>query len=190
MKKLLSIFIVLLLLCSCKKNENKVNYTYDIVSKVVDMSSYDGVNSIDHMFKGITVDQLYNTIDNKSSAVFYLGRSNCECCQTCVKYLNEVAKDLGVTVYYIDVYDKDMPIESDEEILKLTNCLLPILAEVDGEKELQTPTVFSVINGELENSLICLANWTWDYPPKDSQINKLKNKYIQILKPFVEKNQD
>lgn len=190
MKKIFCLFLVLLICCSCTENESKVNYTYDIVTKAVDMSGYEGVNSTIHMFKGVTVDQLYNTIDNDSSAVFYLGRTNCECCQTCIKYLNEVATDLGVTVYYIDVYDKEMPIETDEEIQKLTDYLLPILAEVDGEKELQTPTVFSVINGELKNSLICLSNWTWDYPPKDSQVKKLKNKYIEILKPFAEKNQE
>ena len=191
MRKIFILFLMLFMCCSCTKdNTSEVNYTYEIVSKSADMSAYDGVSSTQHMFRYITVDQLYNTIDNDSSAAFYLGRTNCECCQTCVKYLNEVATELNVTIYYIDVYNSEMPLETEEEITRLTNYLYPILEEVDGVKELQTPTVFSVVNGELKDSLICLKDWKWDNPPTESQVNRLKKKYKEILSPFVDKNQD
>lgn len=185
MKKLFSLFFVCLLLCSCsEKNDDYINYTYEVNTHMVDMSGYDGLHSTGHMFVGVTVDELFNVIDSKSSGVFYLGRTNCGCCQRCVKYLNEVATNLNVTVYYLDAYDPIHPITDDETIAKLTEYLYNILAEVDGERNLQTPTVFSVINGELKNSLICLSNWTFDDPPTDSQIKKLENKYTEILKPF------
>lgn len=185
MKKLISFLAILLFLCGCgTKDSSEVNYTYEVNTKPADMSGYDGMHSTGHMFVNVTVDELFNVIDNKSSGVFYLGRTNCGCCQTCVKYLNEVATNLNVTIYYIDAYDPVRPITDDETIDKLTSYLYDILAEVDGERSLQTPTVFSVVNGNLKNSLICLSNWVFDDPPTDSQVKKLENKYTEILKPF------
>lgn len=186
MKKFLSILVILLILCGCSKDGNEINYTYEIQSYDVDMSCYDGVHSTDHNFRRITVDQLFNCIDNKSSGVFYLGRENCGCCQTCVQYLTKASKELGVTIYYLDVYDKDMPLTEKEIVEKLRDYMSPILPLNDeGVKELQTPTVFSVVNGEFKDSIICLANYSWDTPPTASQEEKLINRYKQILSPFV-----
>lgn len=187
MKKFLSLLVVLLILCGCSNNKNGINYTYEIESYDVDMSCYDGVNSTNHMFRRITVDQLFNCIDKKSSGAFYLGRENCGCCQTCLQYLDKASRELGVTIYYIDVYDKDMPITDKDTVEKLREYMSPILAMNDeGQKELQTPTVFSVVNGEFKDSIICLANYAWDTPPTTAQEDKLINKYKQILSPFVD----
>lgn len=197
MKKFLIFLVIILCLTGCKSEEIKNNY--DIVSYDVDMSGYDGVNSTMHAFKRVTVDQLFNCIDEKSSAVFYLGRTNCACCQTCVQYLNKAAMELNVTVYYIDVYDKDMPLvvsdgscpECKERTELLRQYLYDILFVNDeGEKELQTPTVFSIVNGEIADHIICLGNYQWDNPPTEAQINKIINRYKQILKPFSIESQD
>ena len=194
-KKIITILLVLLVCFGCSSKKNDINYTYDIVSYPVDMSKYDGVNSTDHMFKRITVDQLFNCIDNKSSGIFYLGRTNCGCCQTCISYMNEAAKQLNVYIYYIDVYDPDMPLiipgedcpECKANTEKLREYIWDILEITDsGEKELQTPTVFSVINGEFGDHLICMSNYSWDNPPTDAQKEKLINRYKQIFEPFVE----
>ena len=74
-KKVFIILLVLLTCASCKK----VDYTYDISYIDVDMSEYEGMNSTQHMFRAVTVQELFNCIDNKSSGVFYLGRTNCGC---------------------------------------------------------------------------------------------------------------
>lgn len=188
MKKILLV-LLLLICCGCSKSQ-EINYTYDIVSKDVDMSGYEGVSSTQHMFKGITVDQLFNCIDNKSSGIFYLGRTNCGCCQTCCKYLNDAAARLNVNVYYIDVYDKDMPLDTTEICDKLKSYIYDILDTVDGKKELQTPTVFTVINGEFADHMICMNNQEWSTPPTEKEINKLTDRYIEMLKPFASENQD
>lgn len=199
MKKVIVLFLSMFLLFGCSENTSSIDYTYDIVSKDVDMSGYDGVNSTQHAFKAITVDQLFNCFDMKSSAIFYLGRTSCACCQTCVQYLNKAALELGVTVYYIDVYNPDMPLVSTEGSCpeckdrtdKLREYLYEILAENEnGEKELQTPTVFSVVNGEIKDNIICLGNYQWDNPPTEAQKEKIINRYKQILKPFIIESQD
>lgn len=198
MKKILLILLILFTIVGCKSKDD-VNFNYDIVYKDVDMSGYDGVNSTNHAFKKVKVDQLFNCIDKKSSGIFYLGRTNCGCCQTTVQYLNKAALDLGVTIYYIDVYDPDMPLvvadgeclECVERTNKLREYLYNILVENDeGKKELQTPTVFSVINGEIKDHIICLGNYSWDSPPTENQKDKIINRYKQILKPFASESQD
>ena len=182
-KKIFSLLFVLLLLCGC--NTTNVNYTYDIKSIDVDMSEYEGVSSTEHMFKAITSEEFFNCVDNKSSGVFYLGRTNCACCQTCIKYLNNAAMQLNVPIYYMDVYDERMPITDIDLMDKLKIYLFDVMNVVDGEKQLQTPTVFSVINGEIVDSIICLGNYTWEDEPSYFDELILVNRYKSLLKPFA-----
>ena len=189
MKKFFIILCVVFLLSSCgKKEENKpeIKYTYEIISKSVDMSGYEGVNSVKHNFRLIRPTELFNVIDNKSSAVFYIGRTNCGCCQRVCRYLNEVALELGVTVYYIDAYNEEEPLTDPDLQNKVKEYLDPILGEEDGEKTLLTPQVFSVINGELALSQICFDNYVLDPTPTEDQIEKFKDSYRAILSPFVQ----
>ena len=183
MKKMLLI-ILMLLLCSCAK-QNGVNYTYDIQSDRVDMSAYSGVSSTNHNFKLIVPSELYKCIENKSSGIFYLGRNNCGCCQKVCKYINEVAKELNVTVYYIDVFNEDEPLTVKANQDRLYEYMLDILGvDENGEKVLLTPQVFSVVNGEFYDSLICYDGIEMDSVPTSQQIEVLKNKYRNIMKPF------
>ena len=191
-KKVVAILLILLTCVSCGEKSD-INYPYEIKSHDVDMSKYDGVNSTDHMFKRVTIDQLFNCVDLKSSGVFYLGRTNCGCCQTTVQYMNEAAKEANVYIYYIDVYDPDMPMvisgEDCAECKQRSDRIEEILYNFldvndEGEKVLQTPTVFTVINGEVTDCLICMNGLNWDSPPTENQINRLKNRYIEMFKPF------
>jgi len=185
MKKSLLI-LLLLLLCSCSNNTIKIQYPYTIKAKDVDMSAYSGVNSTKHNFKAITVSEFFNTIDNKSSGIFYLGRSNCGCCQTTTKYLSEVASELGVTVYYIDVYNEDQPLTDKDLQDKLKVYMLDILnKDENGEKQIFTPHLFTVINGELSKNLVCYDDIDFTSDPTSQQEDNLKKAYTEILKPFA-----
>lgn len=186
MKKIILLFIFLLILCGCNKKPTvEIESNYDIVSSTVDMSDYFGVNSTNHCFRLVTCQELFNTIDNKGSGVFYLGRSNCNCCQDVTKYLDEVARELNVTVYYIDVYNPQENLGSDKELQdKLKEYMYDICAlDSDGEKAIYTPHLFQVINGELGENQICHDN-IYNSEPTETQINKLKDVYRNILKPF------
>lgn len=190
MKKLIVCLSILLLFTGCSNSinnndEDEINYTYDIVSRDVDMSGYDGMNSTKHIFKAITVAELYKCLDNKSSGLFYLGRQNCGTCQICVQYLNQAGEDLDLNIYYIDVYDEQMPIDTKEAINELREYIAPILPLNDeGEREVLTPLVFSIINGEFIDSFIGLGDLKWDDQPTEKQKTKLINRYKEILKPF------
>ncbi len=189
MKKIFIILCLVLFLVSCTKKQDskqEIKYTYEITSKSVDMSGYEGVNSVKHNFRLITPTELFNVIDHKSSGVFYIGRTNCGCCQRVCRYLNEVAMELGVTVYYIDVYNEEEPMTGTEIQDKAKEYLYPILGEENGEKTLLTPQVFSLINGEFAGSQICFDNYVLDPSPSDDQIERFKDAYRAILSPFAQ----
>ena len=185
MKKIILILAVMMLMCSCGKKEEPVNYTYEIKSKNVDMSGYEGVNSTKHNFRLITPTEFFNAYDAKSSGVFYLGRTNCACCQRVCRYLDEVARELDVTVYYIDPYNEEESLTGNPELFaKMKEYMFPILGIEDGEKSLLTPQVFSLINGKYAGSQICFDNYVLDLPPTDEQVEKFKDAYRAILRPF------
>ena len=181
MKRIVCLILMVLIFAGC--SSEKPNFTYDIQYQDADMSAYNGVNSVDHNFKKININEFYNCVDNKSSAIFYFGYSGCGCCQSTIKYLNQAAQDFNVDIYYIDAYEPPL---SDEDRIKFEEYTYDILAEnEDGEKVLQTPTIFNVINGKINDYIICTGNMTWNKNPNESQINKLKNVYSKIFKPFI-----
>ncbi len=184
MKKIL--ILLLLILCACSEKLPQPDYPYQIESYKVDMSNYGGVSSTEHNFRLIRVSELFKCIDNRSSGIFYLGRENCHCCQQVLRYLNEAAQELGVTVYYINAYDEVEPLTEEETYDKLYDYLYEILGENDeGEKVLLTPHVFSIVNGEFYASQICYDGMEFDEEPTQGQIRKLENIYKRIMKPFA-----
>lgn len=192
MKKLFIVLIISLMLFSCSKKKEDdssiVKYPYEIKSKQVDMSAYEGVSSTNHNFKKITVDELFNTIDKKSSGIFYLGRSNCGCCQRVTKYMSQAAMQAGVTIYYIDVYDEEQPLTNQAIQDKLLKYMYDIANTDDNnEKVLLTPHVFSVVNGEFYGSQVCYDGMELDPSPSEKQVKTLINAYLKIFEPFISK---
>ena len=185
MKKIILV-LVLLLCCSCAKKPVP-EYPYEMESTKVDMSNYSGVSSTKHNFRKIKVSELFKCIDAKSSGVFYLGRKNCHCCQDVVRYLNEAAQECNVTVYYIDVYDEDEPLNDQTRQDQLFEYIYDILGtNEEGEKVLLTPHVFSIVNGKFYGSQICYDDLQFSSDPTESQIRKLINVYKKIMKPFAQ----
>lgn len=182
-KKIICIILCLFVLCSCAKTETP-EYTYEIKSTAVDMSAYTGVTSTNHNFREITLNELLNVIDNKSSGVFFIGFSLCNCCQRVTRYLNEVAQELNVTVYYIDAYNEETPLTEKKNQEILYEYLGDIISlDENGQKILLTPHVFSIINGKPIGSQICFDNF--DIDASEDQLNKFKDAYRKILKPFA-----
>lgn len=185
MKKLLIAMLAALWLCSCSSSV-KPQYPYDIVAKDVDMSGYGGVSSTKHNFKLVTVTQLFNVIDERSSGIFYLGRTNCGCCQQVTRYVQKAAEESGVTVYYIDVYNEEDSLMVPETLDKLKVYMEPILNEEEGEKVVLTPQLFAVIDGQFAGSQICYDGIRFDAVPTEAQIDRLVSVYKDIMKPFRE----
>lgn len=174
-KVLTSIICLLaLMVCSsCAKNE-PINFT-SINSFTVDMSGYEGMNSINHNFEGITPEEFIKVYNDKGSGCFYIGFENCGYCQEMVKYINQAAKNTNSKIYYIDAYSDLYPLSDFyNEIYEI---LYPVLLDgKDGEKVIKTPHFFTLINGEISSSKIGVYN--------DSEEKIIKNyeKMINSLK--------
>lgn len=186
MKKVLIVIfsiIILFVLSSSLYLIPNFNDDFSIETYQVDMSVYEGVNSIKHMFKGTTVKELEKTIKQKGYGVFVLSRTSCEHCQASMKYLNEVAEKLGVYVYYIDGESSRYPIVDTDDYDLLDTLLKPIEEKLDGELTLQTPHFFTVIRGEFVDSMVGV-DFDDLYNPTQDEINKLSKKYEHALKRF------
>ena len=115
---------------------------------------------------------------------FVLSRVGCSHCQLAMQYLNAVAEELGVYIYYIDAESETYPILGTDDFDVLQNALLETLDEdEDGEKVLQTPEVFTIVDGQITSYQIG-TTWTGsEY--SDSDVEKLKEVYRKMITPFV-----
>ena len=110
MKKiLLSILLIFMAVGMVGCGEEEINYI-DIEATDVDMSVYDGMNSLNHHFKSITPTELLRVYNEGGSGIFYIGYSGCHNCQDAVKYIEEAAANNDVTVYYMDCYNPYDPL--------------------------------------------------------------------------------
>ena len=153
MKKIMSLVTLVFLLFACTATSNKTIVYTDISSFPVDMSVYEGMKSTNHHFVGISPEEFIKVFREKGSGAFYMGADSCSYCQETVKYMEKAAENMDVTIYYIDVYNNQYPLmEHYEEIYEI---LLPILLDgSNGEKTIQTPHLFTLVNGEFATSCV------------------------------------
>lgn len=184
--KILALLLIVLL-GGCQKKEKAVpEFPYEVHSEKIDMSGYSGLSSTQHNFRLVSIEELYRTIDEKSSGVFYLATTSCGCCQNITRYLSEVASELGVTVYYIDAFDPENDLSTREANERLVSYIEPIMGLDDnGNKVVLTPHLIVVTNGELSGSQICYDGLGISDISLDRNIRKLEDVYRSLLEPFV-----
>lgn len=191
MKKLLSILLICLVLFGCSKKQEKPDLSKEFVIETykADMSGYENLKSSGHMFVGTTVSELKRTVDEGGYGVFVLSRTGCHSCQLAMQYLNEVAQELGVYIYYIDAQSDAYPILGTDNYDILYEVLYETIPENEnGERDLQTPEVVTIVDGKITGSQI---GTTWggsNYTDKD--VTKLEDIYRKLLTPFVQESQD
>lgn len=192
MKKIISLLLILLCLVGCSSESYPspdLSTNFELETYLADMSGYENLKSTGHMFKGTTVSELKRTVDEKGYGVFVLSRTTCSHCQLALQYLNAVAEELGVYVYYIDAESDTYPILGTDNYNVLYEILEPVLEKDDnGEKAIQTPDVFTIVDGEITANQIG-TTWTGsNYDDKD--VEELKAVYTKMLKPFSSVSQD
>ncbi len=151
---LLSVFLIFSL-CACSQQQEEIKYI-DIEATNVDMSAYDGMNSINHNFKLITPTELMRVYKEGGSGVFYVGYSGCSNCQHAVSYIQQAAEANGVTVYYMDCYNALDPLS--EHVDDFIATFSDVLEERDGEKTILTPHLMTFVNGKVVDSIVGLPD--------------------------------
>ena len=199
MKKILTCLLAVVLLAGCfNKTEGKKNAsseTLTITNKVsltstkVDMKGYKWIRNDVADFQLITLKESLRMFEEGGTGILYYGYDECAWCNRAVPELNEVAKELNLTIYYVDASAK---VEKDD-YKKLLEYIDPVLkVNSSGEKGFYVPAVIGVKNGKLVDyhvSLLDSFELSKDDPNKqlsDAQKQELQDIYRKIAKEVAD----
>ena len=105
----------------------------EIQSTPADMDGYIWIDEERADFQLIPLRESIRFFKEGGSGILYYGKVNCDWCQRAVPQLNRAARDLGVTVYYVDVSDAAVSYEEYEELVKCigNSLILIIIFDID-----------------------------------------------------------
>ena len=199
MKKILTCLLAVVLLAGCfNKTESKKNTSSDtltITNKVsltstkVDMKGYKWIRNDVADFQLITLKESLRMFEEGGTGILYYGYDECAWFNRSVPQLNEVAKELNLTIYYVDASAK---VEKDD-YKKLLEYIDPVLkVNSSGEKGFYVPAVIGVKNGKLVDYHVSLLDdfeLSKDDPDKqlsDAQKQELQDIYRKIAKEVAD----
>ena len=199
MKKILTCLLAVVLLAGCfNKTESKKNTSSDtltITNKVsltstkADMKGYKWIRNDVADFQLITLKESLRMFEEGGTGILYYGYDECAWCNRAVPELNEVAKELNLTIYYVDASAK---VEKDD-YKKLLEYIDPVLkVNSSGEKGFYVPAVIGVKNGKLVDYHVSLLDdfeLSKDDPNKqlsDAQKQELQDIYRNIAKSVAD----
>ena len=199
MKKILTCLLAVVLLAGCfNKTDSKKNISSDtltITNKVsltstkADMKSYKWIRNDVADFQLITLKESLRMFEEGGTGILYYGYDECAWCNRAVPELNEVAKELNLTIYYVDASAK----VEKEDYKKLLEYIDPVLkVNSSGEKGFYVPAVIGVKNGKLVDyhvSLLDSFELSKDDPNKqlsDAQKQELQDIYRKIAKEVAD----
>lgn len=199
MKKILTCLLAVVLLAGCfNKTDSKKNTSSDaltITNKVsltstkADMKGYKWIRNDVADFQLISLKESLRMFEEGGTGILYYGYDECAWCNRAVPELNEVAKELNLTIYYVDASAK---VEKDD-YKKLLEYIDPVLkVNSSGEKGFYVPAVIGVKNGKLVDyhvSLLDSFELSKDDPDKqlsDAQKQELQDIYRKIAKEVAD----
>ena len=199
MKKILTCLLAVVLLAGCfNKTDSKKNTSSDaltITNKVsltstkADMKGYKWIRNDVADFQLISLKESLRMFEEGGTGILYYGYDECAWCNRAVPELNEVAKELNLTIYYVDASAK---VEKDD-YKKLLEYIDPVLkVNSSGEKGFYVPAVIGVKNGKLVDYHVSLLDdfeLSKDDPNKqlsDAQKQELQDIYRKIAKEVAD----
>ena len=102
----------------------------------------------DNVYVFRSIDEIINILE-KGTGIVYLGFPECQWCQRYVKYINEVAKEMGLEkIYYYNIREDRN--NNTEKYLKIVSILEDYLQnDEEGNKRIYVPSVIAVKKGEI-----------------------------------------
>lgn len=194
MKKFMSALLAIVL-CACSSSGGKPVHTPVTITNPVEletmtaaMGEYEFLEDDSPAFTEITLAESIRMFKEKGTGILYYGRVGCWWCQRAVPVLNEAAKEMGVTVYYIDVQ-----LPTTEAAYKELESLISSIFETDastGKPVFKVPEVIGVKDGEIVGHHLSLVS---SFEPdgddammSDEQNAELKAIYEDIIAAVAE----
>ena len=139
----------------------------------------------DNVFTYATVDEIIDVLDG-GSGIVYLGFPECQWCEAYVPYLNEVAKDVGISeiLYYNIREDRSNNSENYQRIVELLAGYLT--NDEEGNPRIYVPAVIFVNNGTIvgfddETSLDTGGFTNPDDYWTEEEVNDLKSRLTSYM---------
>ncbi|MBE6122933.1 MAG: hypothetical protein IJ130_09695 [Solobacterium sp.] len=195
MKKIMAACLAVML-CACGSGNNgKPAHTpvtivnpVELETMTAAMGEYEFLEDDDPAFTEITLAESIRMFKEKGTGILYYGRVGCWWCQRAVPVLNEAAKEMGVTVYYIDVQ-----LPTTEAAYNELDSLINSIFEKDastGKPVFKVPEVIGVKDGEIVGHHLSLVS---SFEPDgddtmmtDEQKAELKEIYEDIIAAVAE----
>ena len=175
---------VLVVLALCYKRESL------ITDNIRFSKEYKSVGT-ENVFVYKEIDEIIKIMEN-GTGVVYLGFPDCPWCQAYVKYLNEVAKEVGIEkIYYYNILEDRKA--NTKEYQKIVSILDEYLQYDDeGNKRIFVPNVSFHINGEVIGVDFETSLDTHDLEdPKDywteEEVSDLKEKLTDLMNKVYSK---
>ena len=146
---------------------------------------YEGIEE-DNVFVYRNIDEIINIME-RGTGVVYLGFPECPWCHAYVKYLNEVAKEVGIEkIYYYNVLEDRT--NNTENYQKLTKILKGHLQyDEEGNEKIYVPNVSFHIEGKIIGNDYETSKDTHGFKePSDywteDEVKELKNTLTKYMK--------
>lgn len=150
-----------------------------------DMRAYRWLDDDDPAFLYMTMARSNRFYDEGGTGILYYGYAGCEYCERAVPVLNAAAKDVGIEVFYVNVYED---IRTDEDVSAMLKNLEPAMKrEVNpetGEEEpvMYTPEVVALKDGVIVGHHTALVD-EYIITDEESQMNDAEKEHLtQIYK--------
>ncbi len=180
----------------------KISITNSVAlnTKTLDMGGYVWLDDKNPNFIQITMAESLRLMDEGGSGIVVYSYDTCPFCNRAIPVLNQAAKEAGIYVYYVDVYEKELMTpdgqsfseEGNATVKSMMTHLDSILKhernEETGQMEpaLYTPEVVAIKNGQITGHHVALVD---DFKLKDqnsqmsdAQKEELKQIYLDLFK--------
>ena len=171
MKKKLVIFTMfcMMFITGCNQANNSA-----------DMSAYEGFTETNNQYVQISMQEAADNIKNKESGIFYFGYPTCPWCIEAVPVMNEIAKELHKTIYYVNTSEAK---DSERDALKAAAPGLWQLGP-DGKDHFYVPQTIVIVEGEIvsANMGTVVGHNAHERKMTSDEVAQLKEIYTNMFK--------
>lgn len=166
MKKFICLLVLCMLVCGCVNKTPQLNEDEQVgycdgevemgcgLDAGLDMSAYEGFTDKENAFVKSDMDEAIDIFKSKRSAILYFGFAKCPWCIEALPVMNEAAKAVGRSIYYVETRDLERNLlYTEEQKQEIVSYLYDYLDTNDeGEKHLFVPFVVVVEEGVIKSA--------------------------------------
>ena len=194
MKKIILFSLCFCMLCGCQTSKDKhtssTSHCDDTKEtcgiEILDMKDYEDFNDEEHVFIESNMKEVISFFKEKEDKIVYFGYPKCPWCKDALPIMNESAKEVGKSIYYVETKDKEGNyLYSDEEKEELFTYISDYLDEdEEGKKHLFVPFVMVIKDGKVQSSHLGTLDEHDAVHEKmsDDQIKELHDIYKEMFK--------